>query len=209
MLNLAPIFRLATDTMQEFGEYLDVPPLPTTVFLMQRDVINHYRYASTHYFPISLSEPYLQNSSIGTPYEKWAKFTNDDFDLLDFACLNLMRYTSRLIYSTTYNGLVDLGRARETKDRCDVLTSPICDHKYKNTRIGIQINADETMMIFRFNDQIETRTEPINNRSVLVNFQKQCLQEIGELEKLNLEFAQMCDNKSCVSFDALNESFWV
>ena len=25
---------------------------------------------------------YLQNSSFGTPYQKWTKFANDDFDLL-------------------------------------------------------------------------------------------------------------------------------
>ena len=209
MLNLAPIFRFATDSMREFGEHLNVPPLPTTVFLMQRDVINHYRYASTHYFPISLSETYLQNSSIGTPYEKWAKFTNDDFDLLDFACLNLMRYTSRLIYSTAYNGLVDSGRARETRERCDLLTSPICDYKYNNKRIGIQINDNQTMTIFRFNDEIETETEPIANRAILASYRDQCMYEVAELEKLNQEFAKLCDDKSCIFFDALNESFWV
>ena len=209
MLNLSPIFRFATDSMHEFGEHLNVPPLPTTVFLMQRDVINHYRYAATHYFPISLSEPYLQNSSIGTPYEKWRKFTNDDFELLGFACLNLMRYTSRLIFSTTYNGLIDSGRARETKERCDLLTSPICDHKFENKRIGIQVNEDETMTIFRFDDVIQMEITSIADRTVLSTIQEQCLHEVAELEGLNQNFAETCKNQSCVSYDALNESFWV
>ncbi len=195
--------------MVEFDEYLNVPPLPTAVFMMQRDVINHYHYAATHYFPISLSEHFLQESSIGTPYEKWMKFTNDDFDLFDFACLNLMRYTSRLIYSTTYNGLVNSGRGRETKERCDHLTSPICDHQYENKRLGIRINANETLTVYRFNDTIEIEIVSIADRSLLEKLRDQCLQEIETLEILNLEFAKTCESESCVSFDALNQSYWI
>jgi hypothetical protein len=37
----------------------------------------------THYLPLTLAEPFLQNSSLGPPYHKWALFTNDDFKIVD------------------------------------------------------------------------------------------------------------------------------
>ena len=54
------------------------------------DVINAAEYALNHYFPLTLKEPYLQNSSVGTPYEKWAMFTNEDFAALDVCLQRLL-----------------------------------------------------------------------------------------------------------------------
>lgn len=63
--------------------------LAIVIFHYLGDIANAADHALTHYFPISLDEPYLQNSSLGTPYQKWAKFTNDDFLNLD-ACLQTL-----------------------------------------------------------------------------------------------------------------------
>jgi hypothetical protein len=57
--------------------------LVVVVYHLLGDVVNAAEYALTHYFPLTLTESFLQNSSIGTPYQKWAKFTNDDFQKLD------------------------------------------------------------------------------------------------------------------------------
>jgi hypothetical protein len=57
--------------------------LAVVMYHLLGDVVNAAEYALTHYFPLTLAESFLQNSSIGTPYEKWAKFTNDDFQKLD------------------------------------------------------------------------------------------------------------------------------
>ncbi len=214
MLNLSPIFERAIAACEEFGEHLRVPPLPVAVYMMQRDVINHYRYAVNHYFPISLHEPYLQNSSLGSPFTKWAKFTNDDFELLSFTCINLMRYTSRLVYMTVYPGLEASGRLRETKDRCDGLTHPICDHKYAGKALGIRVNEDGTLTINRFGDQITTEKVAIGDRTILSTLRDQCLTEADSLESLNGEFAKICgkmmqDHRPNKPFDSLHESFWV
>lgn len=76
-------------------------PLPAAVYMMQVvDVIDHYRYALTHYLTLTLNEPYLQISSLGTPYQKWAFFVNKDFELLALSVHNLLRYTSRLVHET-------------------------------------------------------------------------------------------------------------
>jgi hypothetical protein len=214
MLNLAPIFEKAIDACDEFGDHLLVPPLPVAVYMMQRDVINHYRHAATHYFPISLTEPYLQDSSHGPPFTKWAKFTNEDFDLLSFTCINLMRYTSRLVYMTVYPGLEASGRLRETKDRCDGLTHPIYDHKYAGKHLGIHINDGNTLTITRFGDQLESETLNIGDRKILRSLSKQCLTEADSLESLNCTFGKICgklirDRPPNKPFDALHESFWV
>lgn len=82
MLNLKEPFNDAVSTFQEAGESLCISPLASVVCMMQRDVINHYRHALTHYLTKDLSAPFLQNSHLGTPYQKWARFTNDDFGRL-------------------------------------------------------------------------------------------------------------------------------
>jgi hypothetical protein len=81
--------------------------------MMQLDAVNHYRHALDHYFTLTLNEPFLQNSSIGTPYQKWAYFTNEDFGMLSFAIHNLLRYTSRLVHETEGMAL------RHSCSRCD------------------------------------------------------------------------------------------
>ncbi|HEY2585192.1 MAG TPA: hypothetical protein VGI81_05455 [Tepidisphaeraceae bacterium] len=73
--------------LPDVGEYVArlvlrrrVPgPLGIVIYHHLGDLMNAAEYALSHYFPISLDEPYLQNSSLGTPYQKWAYFTNKDF----------------------------------------------------------------------------------------------------------------------------------
>lgn len=57
--------------------------LHVVMYHLLGDAVNAAEYALTHYFPLTLAEPFLQNSSIGTPYQKWAKFTNEDFQKVD------------------------------------------------------------------------------------------------------------------------------
>src|SRR5262249_27387156 len=100
MLNLSFIFEDANTSLAKYADRLAVVPLPAAVYMMQVDVLNHYRYALSHYLMLTLDEPYLQNSSLGTPYQKWAYFVNENFEMLSFAIHNLMRYTSRLVHET-------------------------------------------------------------------------------------------------------------
>ncbi|MEO0530317.1 MAG: hypothetical protein AAF266_07025 [Planctomycetota bacterium] len=150
MLNLLTVFDDAIASMQDHSNLLSVAPLPATVFLLQRDVINHYRYALTHYFPLELTEPFLQNSSVGTPYEKWAKFTNEDFDCLAFAISNLVRYTSRLVHDTTCKAMEESRSYSDMKALSNSYTGPICEFRQAGGSVGVRINADETLTITSF-----------------------------------------------------------
>ena len=150
MLNLTPIFDDAIEAVRDHSSFLSVAPLPATVFLLQRDVINHYRYALTHYFDLTLNEPFLQNSTIGTPYAKWAKFTNEDFELLAFTTHNLIRYTSRLLHETHCKALENAERFSEMKSLSNSYTNPICDLNYKSKTIGIRVNDDRTLCVTPF-----------------------------------------------------------
>lgn len=53
------------------------------VYHLLGDVVNATDHALTHYLPLELAHPCLQNSSFGSPRGKWAKFTNDDFETVD------------------------------------------------------------------------------------------------------------------------------
>src|SRR5690349_10447726 len=100
MLNLSHIFEDANAAIAGYADRLAVVPLPAAVYMMQVDVLNQYRHALGHYFTLTLDESFLQNSSLGTPYEKWAFFVNRDCEMLSFAIHNLLRYTSRLVHET-------------------------------------------------------------------------------------------------------------
>lgn len=66
-------------------------PLALVVHYLLGDMANAAELALSHYFPLTLSEPYLQSSSIGSPYQKWATFTNDDFGKLDECARRVVR----------------------------------------------------------------------------------------------------------------------
>ena len=53
------------------------------VYHLLGDIVNAAELALVHYFPLTLEDSCLQNSSIGPPYAKWAKFTNEDFQEVD------------------------------------------------------------------------------------------------------------------------------
>jgi hypothetical protein len=96
-----------------------------------------------------LSEPYLQNSSIGTPYQKWAFFVNKNFDMLSFAIHNLLRYTSRLFHETQCPH-VDRDSStyiRAFKAKSNTYTGPLCDIKYKGRPVGIRVHEDRRLTV--------------------------------------------------------------
>jgi len=114
---------------------------------MQMDVINHYRYALDHYLTVPLDAPFLQNSSLGSPYQKWSFFTNKDFELLSFAVHNLLRYTSRLIHESECRGLRDSERYTEMKRTSNTYTNPICEIRYRGKAIGVAVHPDNRLSI--------------------------------------------------------------
>jgi hypothetical protein len=217
MLKVAPIFTCANEAFAEFGDHLRVKSLPIVVYLMQRDVINHYRHALTHYFPVSLSEPYLQNSSIGPPYEKWRKFANENFDLLSFALNNLMRYTSRFGHETICVALENQNRHREIKRLSDEMlpdfTSVLCDVN-RGRQIGIEILEDNSLNLTPFAYPLAPNRIEIGDRSVLQSLCEQGHSEVEFLKVAHRTFAQQVNKYNAGKtlahdFDAMNESWWV
>jgi hypothetical protein len=147
MFNLAFCFDDANRALANHADRLTIYPLPATVFMMQMDVINHYRHALNHYFTLTLSEEYLQNSSLGTPYQKWAYFTNEDFGELSFAIHNLLRYTSRLVHESELLALLDQRRWEERARISNTFTELICDLKYRNKAIGLVVQEGNHVSI--------------------------------------------------------------
>jgi hypothetical protein len=163
MLNLAFIFDDANRGLTGHATHLAAFPLPATVCLMQQDVINHYNYALDHYFTLTLQESFLQNSSIGPPYQKWAHFTNEDFGLLSFAIHNLLRYTSRLIHETECAGLANESSYSEMKSRSNTYTHLLCDIKYRGMAIGVSVENNDRLSIVAA--RIEPSTAQLRARS--------------------------------------------
>jgi len=154
MLNLDFAYRDAVTALKDHAARLGIPALAPTVFLMQRDVINSYRYALDHYLPLPLDTDYLQDSSLGTPYQKWAFFTNGDFLLLSFAVANLLRYTSRLVHETTCVALCESRNSEQGFARgilSNKYTNKILELRDGKKRIGLVMSQDdEKAMVFFF-----------------------------------------------------------
>lgn len=160
MLNIAFAFRDATSAVTKFGKHLEIPSLVPAVFMMQRDVINHYHYALEHYFTISLNEPYLQNSSLGSPYQKWAFFVNENHKLLSLMIQNLLSYTSRLVHESECKRKIELRDFSDMYRLSNSYTSTICESRYSDKPIGIQVHSDERMTVTWI------RTEPRPERII-------------------------------------------
>lgn len=163
MFNLAFVFDDAVRALAGHADRLAVAPLPAAVYLMQVDVINHYRYALDHYLTVPLDAPCLQLSSLGTPYQKWAYFTNQDFGLLSFAVHNLLRYTSRLIHESECIGLRDSGRYLEMKQTSNTYTEPLCEIRYRGKAIGVAVLPDHRLSMTPV--RTERSPEPVSCRS--------------------------------------------
>src|SRR5262245_32385202 len=177
MLNLAFIFDDAIHVLTRYANDLAVVPLPAAVYMMQVDVINHYHYALEHYLTVALDAPFLQDSSLGTPYQKWAYFTNEDFGMLSFAVHNLLRYTSRPIHETEClvptggrsfeelrsayaERLLQSGEKfwEERTIKSNSYTNPICEIRHRNKSIGVMVHDDYRLSI------VGVRTEPSPER---------------------------------------------
>jgi len=204
MFNIRFVLDDAIRCLEAYSEEIAIKPLPATVFLMQQDVVNHLAHALTHYFPLTLDAPFLQNSSLGTPYEKWAKFTNDDFELF-FTCFrNLVAYTGRLVYESERKVLQRQRRFDEIKTVENRYTEINCDFKYFNGFIGIRVHANERIAIHavdftaagnldRTPSNCMERVVDITDRSVIKQISTAIRIELDELNRLHSSYRTLCE----------------
>ncbi len=226
MLNLSSIFQDAIDALLGRQVPVEVPPLPAVVYMMQRDVVNHYRQALLHYFTLSLS---------GSPYPEWSSSTKTEFEVLNFTIHNLLRYTSRLVHDNhrdrfgTSGGpdpLARLERIHEFQALSNVYTHSLCDMKILGRRIGIRVDLDHVLALTPFTRDLsetdvsdhsaclrEARID-IRERMGLMQLQRDGLAEVEDLDRHNRTFADLCAGfygkvAPTGPFDAMNESWWL
>lgn len=194
MLNLVCVFDDAVEAIRDHSSRLAIAALPATVFLLQRDVINHYRYAVEHYLDVDLGAPFLQGSSFGSPYQKWAHFTNEDFEQVSFVTANLVRYTSRLVHETTLEALEEARQFAARSALSNGYTVPLCKLKYEGAKIGVRVGDDQTLTVSPFVNAPHVRpfTVSIRDRGELRTVKGQGLAEIAALERRSSDFAAAC-----------------
>ncbi|MFZ6776519.1 hypothetical protein ACO0LD_06765 [Undibacterium sp. Ji83W] len=202
MINLRSIFEDAITSLDNGSTLLQIKSLPISVLMMQKDVINHYKYAIWHYFQLNLNESFLQNSSLGTPYEKWRKFTNDDFELLFQSIKLLVTFTGRLYHESELFQRTTTDEVGTFKTDSNRYTTLICDFKYADKKLGIAINSDESLEISELVPEgiflnnrwssVKTTATNISDRSVLKVIAANALAEISVLEDLHNAYKEKC-----------------
>ena len=157
MLNLSFMFDDAIELLTETVDRVTIIPLPATVYMMQIDVLNYYQYALEHYLTQPLNAPFLQNSWLGSPYEKWAYITNEDWKMLSIAVHNLLRYTGRFIHDLWgLQRMLEMVH-RETEDYLEI-SRQVCGryqsriYELRKRPIGIKVHHDTRLSLFSFRD---------------------------------------------------------
>ena len=203
MLNIAKIFEMAIESLECRDPVLSVPLAPLVVLASQQDVINHLDHALKHYFPISLDASYLQHSSIGSPYKKWAKFTNEDFAEFDYAFWLLMQNTSRLWHERFNRLLYGIKGSRSyqdldsIKDGSGIFTGLICERKYKGAYIGIAVKrgcvVDKWYIRWlKYGPSISCQRYDITHREILRSIAEPMMEELSALRRLHASYKELC-----------------
>jgi len=202
MINLRSIFEDSITSIDNGSDVLQIKSLPISVLMMQKDVINHYKYAIQHYFLEDLKQPFLQNSSLGTPYEKWRKFTSDDFEILFQSIKFLVTFTSRLYHESELFQRTTTSEVDTFKTDSNRYTDLISNFKNSGKKLGVFIKSDESLEICEFvpggifsNNSwcsVKTSTFDISDRSVLKVMVTNALAEISVLEDLHHTYKEKC-----------------
>jgi hypothetical protein len=226
MLGLEPVFEHALIALDGGASALQVAPFPATIYMMQQDVINHYRHAIEHYLTVDLHAPFLQNSSLGTPFQKWAKVTNDDFMMLSFSIGSLLRYTSRFIDETLTMTMREKGEfGGMPAQASSFYISVLGNMQRMQEMIGIRVQEPALLTMFALstdrqinNNGVATFTEKteinIEDRRKLRNISAKGHAEVNRLVAINEEFGELCKtyyatNDVIKAFPQLHPQYYV
>jgi hypothetical protein len=103
---------------------------------MLDDIIQATDHAMHHYLTLTLSEDYLQNSSLGSPYRKWAIIFNENFERLD----NLLKILFPVISNLHFESIDTSGHYDFPKS-ADVWLTTV-SRKYA----CCEVNLDESIL---------------------------------------------------------------
>ena len=225
VLKLQFIFEDSIKCLDNASEILQIPSLPIKVFMLQQDVINHYEYAIYHYFKCDLNEGFLQNSSLGSPYQKWMKFTNDDFDLLHYSIHTLLKYTSRLWHETELIYRLSKRNLDSIKEDSNRYTGLLCNINYQSKKIGICVNDNNILHLSSIAlegikqdnghwSSIKTTQIEIEDRSVIKDIISEAEIEIEALNNLKNQYSNRCrsylsNHDPLQEFDNLHASSYI
>lgn len=82
-------------------------------------VLESTERAMHHYFTLSLEERFLQNSHLGTPYQKWAHGTNDNFKRVVRQVRHLVSIIEQL-YGDHMNNPIEICNDAMCNDGCKI-----------------------------------------------------------------------------------------
>jgi hypothetical protein len=173
-------------------------------FNLLREILLATEHAIVHYFALTLSEPFLQNSQHGSPYQKWAMVTNDNFQNVDNYVKALIPVIEHFLCPQTIFENPD----DDFKTICVLL------YRIKNEYTCCEVNQNEpllTVSAIHLDDWLDTasgkyyplpRREnklnpevvlksvvPIADRSKLKKLQSTGIMQVEELRSLLLRFA--------------------
>ena len=181
--------------------------LTVVVYHQLGDILNAAEYALTHYLTLTLNEPFLQNSHIGTPYQKWASVTNKNYQLLAL-CIKSFLPTAMTLYS-------------EIDDTGGQKSAFTWFHSVYEEYISCEVNSEKpalTLSVINLSDWIDpdnerflrlsklceppiiTRSEvSLYDRSVLTEIQNDGFSRIAEIRILLAKLASWIDRRYMLS----------
>jgi hypothetical protein len=114
-------------------------PLAFVIHYLMRGLIQAARSALTHYFPLTLQEHFLQDSRHGTPYQKWAFITNQDFAQVDRAL--------RLLLNTSFAWRSRTRWITDTPDGATLTRMSLCFDHIKKHHVTCAVDSQQPTLI--------------------------------------------------------------
>lgn len=174
--------------------------LAISEYHMLGDFIKALEHANNHYLALTLNESYLQNSHLGTPYQKWAIITSDDFGKVD----KILRYLGTIGWEI-YSSLLIAGDKENNSKEAFAWFAAL-----KNFRFCV-INTDEPYLEYstiNFDDWVDPdgwilpikafngppvfnkHTIYIEDRAILMDIKQNGIVQIDRMRGALTEFAK-------------------
>lgn len=158
-------------------------------------VLYQAQIAMSHYFTKHLDEDCLQNSHMGTPCQKWAKVSNDDFSRLDQAVKSLLKLMQLhiCVNKRDKKGCFWTSIASNAYFSCII---DIDDQKLRLASIDIASWTDENLNFIAYcsDDIITVQEIDISNRSVLSELQRNGILETKNIMEIIMNLKKFIEN---------------
>lgn len=146
MLDISRIFEDGIHVFRNFSSSLTVPPLPATIFMMQRDVVDHYGFALMRSLTPYADEECVPVSHAVQRDRRRTNRANEACARLALVVRDVIRYTARLGHATELAGFDPSPRPEDLKNSRIRYVGIITELRRSDAAIGLRMEPGHVLI---------------------------------------------------------------